>query len=163
VTNPWLDMERRRSEVNRHGENAPRLANAWASYKTTGWGEVSFPNCHEFDLTFAERPYTHYGHVVLSNSLPVTSPGSDEVLIDTRFPRCSGGVYQWKVNSRGFYTGAWVYVTVDTQSPFIQAVYEEPNYTIQHHFTFEGIGIKDLPEYDVDEGAEDAKSRGDDE
>jgi hypothetical protein len=153
--NSWLDMEKRRSEVNRHGENTPRLAQAWGTFRTTGWGEKSFEDCYEFDLTFAERPYVSYGFVVLESSLP----DIDDKLIDTRFPRCSGGVFEWKQNSRGFYTGAWCFVTVETASPFIQAQYEEPGYVIQHHFQFSALGIKDLPEYDVDEGAEDAKPR----
>jgi hypothetical protein len=93
--------------------------------------------------------------VVLSSALTDV----DEVLIDTRFPRSWGGVFQWKQNARGFYTGAWCYTVVETASPFIAAQYEEPGYTIQHHFQFAGLGIKDLPEYDVDEGAEDAKPR----
>lgn len=154
--NSWLDMEKRRSEVNRHGENSPRLAQAWATFRTTGWGEKAFADCYEFDLTFAERPYVSYGSVVLSSTLTDV----DEVLIDTRFPRCWGGVFQWKQNARGFYTGAWCYTIVETQTPFIVAQYDEPGYTIQHHFQFSGLGIKDLPEYDVDEGAEDAKPQG---
>jgi hypothetical protein len=157
MTNPWLEMEKRRSQVNQHGENTPRLAQAWATFRTTGWGEKSFEDCYEFDLTFAERPYVSYGNVILSSALTDV----EEVLIDTRFPRCWGGVFYWKQNARGFYTGAWCYTVVETASPFIVAEYEEPGYTIQHHFQFSGLGIKDLPEYDVDEGAEDAKPRGD--
>jgi len=149
-------MERRRSQVNQIGENTPRLAQAWATFRTTGWGEKAFEDCYEFDLTFAERPYVQYGMVVLSNGLE-GGPAANDVLVDTRFPRCSGGVFQWKVNHRGFYTGAWCFVTVETASPFISAQEVEPNYVIQHHFQFSAIGIKDMPEYDVDEGAEDAK------
>jgi len=140
-------MEARRAEVNRHGENSPRLAQAWATFRTVGWGEKAFNNCYEFDLTFAERPFVSYGNVVITNRLQDV----DEVLIDTRFPRCWGGVYQWKQNAHGFYTGAWCYTVVESASPFIATTYEEPEYVIQHHFTFAGIGIKDLPDYRLDE------------
>jgi len=161
MSNPWLEMERRRSEVNRHGENSPRLAQAWATFRTEGWGEKAFEDCFDFNLTFAERPYIQYGNVVISNGLAASVEGADEILIDTRFPRCTGGVFQWRLNSRGFYTGAWCYVTVESASPFIATTFDEPNYVIQHHFQFSAIGIKDMPEYDVDEGAEDAKPRED--
>jgi hypothetical protein len=111
---------------------------------------VSFPDAYEFDLTFAERPFVSYGYVVIRNALPDV----DELLIDTRFPRAWGGVAEWKQNSRGFYQGAWCFTVVESQSPFILAEYDEPNYVIQHHFTFMGLGIKDLPEYDLDEKPE---------
>lgn len=157
--NPWLDMEKRRSEVNRHGENTPRLAQAWATWRTQGWGETAFPKCHNFDLTFAERPFVSYSNVILRNSLDASTYDVDDVLVDTRFPRCFGGVYQWRQTSRGFYTGAWCYVVVETASAFVAALYPEPGYTIQHHFTFSGIGIKELPEYDLDDPADTAKPR----
>lgn len=150
--NPWLDMEARRSELNRHGENTARWAFAAATYRSDGWGEFAFPDCHDFDLTFGERPYVSYGYSVINNTLTVD--GVDDVLVDTRFPRAWGGICQWKQNSRGFYTGAWAFVVVESASPFIVAEYDEPNYRIQHHFTFMGLGIKDLPEYDLDEKPE---------
>jgi hypothetical protein len=146
-SNPWLDFEDRRSEVNRHGENTPRLAVAWADFKTTGWGEKSFEKCYNFDLTFAERPFVAHGYYVIKNK----DPDIDEVLWDGRFPRAWGGVYQWRQNSRGFYTGAWVFTVVESASPFIPTTYPDPEYVIQHHFTFQGLGIKDLPDYQLDE------------
>lgn len=154
--NPWIDFERRRGDVNRHGENSPRLAQAWADYTTTGWGEVAFPDCFDFNLTFAERPFVSYSYKVIRHQLsPDTYPELvDDVLVDTRFPRCHGGVYDWQMNSRGFYIGAWMFVTIQTQDPWITTTYPDPNYVIQHHFTFAAMGIKDLPDYQVDEDRE---------
>jgi len=153
--NPWLDMEKRRSEVNRHGENSPRLAQAWANFRTVGWGETAFDKCYDFDLTFAERPFVAYSNWIIKNGLdPDKYEDVDEVLVDSRFPRCFGGVYQWRQNARGFYTGAWCYVVVESASAFIATAYPDPNYTIQPHFTFAGLGIKDLPEYDLDDPAD---------
>lgn len=148
--NPWLDLEARRAELQRHGENTSRWAFAAATYQTTGWGEYAFPDVHEFDLTFAERPYVSYGYAVVNNRLTDV----DEVLVDTRFPRAWGGICQWQQNSRGFYTGAWAFTVVESASPFIVAQYEEPTYVLQHHFTFMGLGVKDLPDYDLDENPE---------
>lgn len=145
--NPWLSLEGRRQGVNQVGENSARQAMAWATFVTTGWGEVSFPDCYKFDLTFAERPFVSYSCSVIRNSLV----DEDEILVPTRFPRATGGVWGWEQNSREFYIGAWLYVTVDTQSPYVLTVVADPTYTIQHHFTFQGLGIKDLPDYQVDE------------
>lgn len=145
--NPWHDQDNRRQRQNQIGENSARQANAWATFLTTGWGEVEFPDCYEFDLTFAERPFVSHSYVVLSNDLT----DEDEILVPTRYPRAYGGVYGWKQNSHGFYTGAWCFAIVDTQSPYIATVEVDPNYTIQHHYTFMGLGIKDLPDYQVDE------------
>lgn len=144
---PHIAQTVRRQQINQVAENSARQANAWAAFVTTGWGEVAFPDCYEFDLTFAEQPFVAYSCWVQRNALA----DEDEILVPTRFPRCTGGVWGWKQNSRGFYTGAWCYVTVDTQSPFIVTVEADPTYTIQHHFTFDGLGIKDLPDYQVDE------------
>lgn len=145
---PWLDYEKRRSTVNQIGENSARQANAFATFVTTGWGEVQFPDCYEFDLTFAERPFVSYSYSVIKNALV----DEDEILVPTRFPRAFGGVFGWKQNTHDFYTGAWCFAVVDTQSPYILTAEVDPFYTIQHHYTFSAMGIKDLPEYQVDRG-----------
>lgn len=133
VNGPWFDQERHRSWLNQQAENSGRLAQAYAKFSTTGWGETAFENGFTFELSFIEPPVVAYGFEI-----------DGDTLVDTRFPRCSGGVYKFRTNSKGFYTGAWCMVTVDTKSPFITTTEDEPNYTIYHWFTFTGIAIKDL-------------------
>ena len=142
---PFRDMERRRGWVNQNAENSGRLAHAYAVFETTGWGEAAFEDCFEFRLTFVEVPVVSYGSRIISASnLPVDN--EDDVLVDTRFPRCSGMVYQYKQDNRGFFTGAWCLATVDTRSPYVPTtVTEDPGYAIEHWFTFSGIALKDLP------------------
>lgn len=140
--NPWMDQERHRGWLNQHAENSSRLAQSYAVFDTTGWGEVAFDQCFLFDLTFIEPPVIAYGFGV---GLVGGAEMNNDQLVDTRFPRCSGGVYRYKTDKRGFYLGAYCFVTVDTKSPFIPTAMPEPNYQISHWFTFTGIALKDLP------------------
>lgn len=138
LNNPWLDQQRQREWVNQHAENSGRLAQAWGVFDSKGWGEKAFKRCFNFDLSFIEPPVVAYGFEL-----------DGDTLIDTRFPRCSGGVYRYKTNSRGFYTGAWCFVTVSTQDYYVPLSGEpeaakDPKYDISHWFTFTGIALKDL-------------------
>jgi len=142
---PWRDIERHRGWINQNAENTGRLAQAYAVFETTGWGETAFEDCFDFRLTFVEVPVVAYGSRLISASA-LPDDNEDEKLVDTRFPRCSGMVYEYRQNSQGFYVGAWCLATVDTRSPYITTtITDDPNYTIEHWFTFTGIALKDLP------------------
>lgn len=135
---PFGRWETRRGELVRHAENSARLAFAFALVSSTGTGgEIRVEDCQEFGLAFAEKPFVSYGAEV-----------DGDLLVDSRFPLARGGVYRWRRNAKGFYTGAWVYVvvsTLDFQIPSTEAT--DPEYTILHHFTFAGVAVKDLPDY----------------
>lgn len=140
MISPWEDFERHRGYVNQQAENASRHALAMGTFLTTGWGEVVFSDCFDFEMTFTERPTVSYG----------VSLGGDNDLVATRYPRATGGVYRWKQDVHEFYTGAWCYVTIDTRSPFIATSEAEPGYTLYHDFLFQGNAVKVLPDYLAD-------------
>lgn len=133
LNNPWLDQERHRGWLNQQAENSGRLAQAYATYESTGWGEIAFETCFDFELWFIEPPAVTYGFEM-----------DGDTLVDTRFPRCSGGAYKYRRNRQDFYIGAYVFVTVDTKSPYITTTELEPNYVISHWFTFTGLALKSI-------------------
>lgn len=125
-------------------ENAARGAWAWGTAHSTGWGEVVIKKPIMFGLTFVTVPFVSYGFEL----------ENDNQLEDDRFPRCSGGVVRWVKDKRDFYLGAHVMVTVATADPIQAAVSlhneervyvdTQLDYDITHHFTFFGLGIKDI-------------------
>lgn len=128
-------------------ENSSRHAVVMGSYQTTGWGEVAFEDSVEFDLLFVEVPHVSYGFSIVPDD---DDDDASEILVDTRFPRCSGGVYGWRRNKRGFYSGGFCFVTVESRSPYITTTEAEPKYTLFHNFTFQGIAIKVTPDHFAD-------------
>lgn len=128
---PFDDLERRRSKVVQQAENSGRHAVVMGTFNTTGWGEVAFEDRVNFGLRFIEVPTITYSMYI-----------DGDTLVDTRFPRCQGGVYKWQKDKRGLYIGAFCFVTVETKSPFVTTTEPEPGYSIVHHFTFQGQAIK---------------------
>lgn len=138
--NAWTHLRLEESRRMAQAENTGRLAFAYGQASTTGWGELEIPSCIDFELTFIEMPYVAYGFAV-----------DGESLVDTRFPRCSGGVSRWRQDTNGYYVGAWVFVTVETQSPYIATTEVEPGYPIDHFFSFSGIALKNVSPYLLDD------------
>lgn len=119
------------------GENSARGAWAWGTVTSKGWGEFAIKKVIDFGLTFVTDPIVSYGWVL----------GDDDKLVDGRFPRVDGGVTRWRKDKRGFYTGAYVMITVATVDPMIMPttdVSSDPGYSIEHHFTFYGTALKDI-------------------
>ena len=118
--------------VSQHRENSARQAFAWGQFDSTGWGQLAYPDVLNFGLTFIDEPIVSYGFSV----------EEDEAL--DRLPLSTGGVFKWRRDGRGYYTGAHVYVVVDQ---FVQPS-ETPDYsqlpTLIHSFLFTGIAIKDI-------------------
>jgi len=74
-----------------------------------------------------------------------------DALVPTRFPRVTAGVYRWLQDTKGFYTGCWVFFVVDTQSSFIATtVTSDPGYDLIHDLSFTGIAAKILPAHLLD-------------
>ena len=135
------DLERRRSEVERHKENSARLAQAFAKFETTGQGSIEFPKRVDFELTFVEEPYITYGcHIDLDDLSDLLDVDANDT---PPLPSASGFVTEWDQDDRGFWTGCWVAVSVYyhplTLVPVDLEVY------MNHHFTFTGIAMKDVP------------------
>lgn len=131
TSTPWVDLETHRSRVAAQAENSSRHAIVMATYTTTGWGEATFEEGVNFGLLFSEIPIVSYSMYI-----------DGDVLVDTRFPRCGGGVYRWEQNSKGLYRAAYCFAWVETRSPYISTTEPEPEYNIVHHFTFQGQGLK---------------------
>lgn len=133
-------LEQRRGQLDAIRENTARLATAQMTFATHGWGEFKLPEVAYFGVTFIERPLVSYGVSV-----------DGDALVPTRFPRVTAGVYKWLQDVKGFYTGAWVFFVVDTQSLFIPTtVTTDPGYDLIHDFQFTGIAAKILPAHLLD-------------
>ena len=127
--NPVMNiLEARRGAIEQVRQNSSRLAQSFNSVETVGVGMIRLRSALIFDCSFIQKPIVGYGMTVESD------------LVEGDFPSCSGGVTDWRRNSRGFYLGAYVYLVV--------TAVEDP--TIQHDFTFTGIAMKDLPEHLLD-------------
>lgn len=157
------DLESRRVEAERHKDNSARPAASYARFTTTGQGTIEHPDRIKFDLTFIEEPVMAYGNFVDIDKMHELQVTRNPIL-----PVCTGYVTEWDVNDRGFYTGCWIAVrvyfgyedfgipitTVDPTQADVntalnetrKAAVEKMNQAeIQHYFTFQGVGIKDIP------------------
>lgn len=147
------DLDRRREEAQRHAENSARLAQSFAIFVTQGQGTLVHNKRVRFDTTFIEQPIVTYGSVVNLDDLASLFDLGDSD--DAPLPICSGFVTDWDRDDRDFYTGCWVAVRV--HYPLILGIGEEEEVTavpevptdaqpeIEHHFTFAGIAMKDIP------------------
>jgi hypothetical protein len=137
---PFEIIARKDREMTRHAENSARLAQSFGVKLTEGWGEFVFDTAITFDAPFLRRPTVSYGWSLLDED-------NAEQLRTSRFPRATGGVIRWDRSSLGFYTGAFVVITVEDRSPFIEPTDPDPNpvYKIVHDFGFLGTAMKDLP------------------
>jgi hypothetical protein len=125
----------RQGFVDTTAENSGRHAISYGSFVTVGSGEIVNPDPLRFGVPFVHMPAVSYSYYV-----------DDEDLIDTRWPRCWGGVMGWETtNSDDFdlYIGATAFVIVET-STFEQASdnTDEIRYPIRHFFTFNGVALK---------------------
>lgn len=123
-----LEREAWRRQTN---ENSARLAYAWGVSTSTGVGDLSHEDAVEFGITFLEKPMFSYGCVLVGR----TDWEDDEGGADVAMPTSTGFVYDWRIDGRGFYTGALVGVTVLAGDTAV---------SLEHHFTFMGVAIKDL-------------------
>lgn len=134
-------LEHRRSQLDAIRENVGRLATCQLTFSTHGWGEIKVPTVSYFTSTFINRPLIATGCSI-----------DGDLLIPTRYPRVSAGVYRWLTDVKGYYTGCWVYFVVDTQNPYIETTVEtDPGYDLIHDMQFTGIAIKSLPAHLLDD------------
>lgn len=134
------EQERRREEVARHRENRARLAQSFAVFVTNGQGTNQYEERLPFALTFIEKPVVSYGSACDIEDL-ADLLGTDPDL--TPLPLSSGHVVEWDQDERGFYTGCWVAVRVSF--PSIDMVDPTALTSVEHHFTFSAIAMKDIP------------------
>jgi hypothetical protein len=119
-------LEQRRANVERVRENSTRLAYSLSQWTTTGAGETIVPGVFNFTCTFLDAPALTSGVSLDPSSAPLALGG---------VPRVQAGVYSWRRNSQGHYTGAYLYFAVDSGG----------DYVLVHSLVFQGIATKDLP------------------
>lgn len=142
MTDFFDGLESRRADIERHEENAARVAEAYARFQSTGLGSIEFEERVDFGLTFTEEPYLSCGHQIdlddlddlLENEAGTTTPP---------MPLCTGYVTSWDRDDRGFYVGAWVGVVA--WYPYEANIRPDVEIEMSHHYTFKAIAMKDVP------------------
>lgn len=120
-------QEHRRGRITQIGENSARQAIVYGRFTTSGYyGEVTSDEVFDFGLKFIEMPNVSYSYSV------------DGDLEAGSFPRCFGGVSNWRIDSKGMYTGAWGFVVVEMTG-------QQDPYDLTHFFTFQGLATKAVP------------------
>lgn len=135
------DLDARRERQLNDKENSARLAQAYATFETNGQGTIQYEHRVDFGLTFVEEPVVAYGSVTDVDEL------ADQIGLEdsdaATLPITAGFVLNWDRDERDFYVGCWVGVRVyyppEDAIPFVA----QP--TIDHHFTFSAVAMKDIP------------------
>ena len=126
-------MEDRAARRTAQAENSTRYAWVQATVHTKGWGEMRYSDRISFGITYLTQPMVTYGFAI-----------DDDDLLDTRFPRSCGFVSRWDQDKNNYYVGCYVAFIIETTSPNIPTVELDPNYDIDHFFTFSGTAMKTL-------------------
>lgn len=109
-------------------ENSARQAKTVVTWTTTGMGAIKVDHYLDLGITFLEEPIVSTGYAL----------DQDDDLVEGSYPKAFAGVYDWKLDTRGYYTGVWVFFVVETTGKPV-------NYKLNHHFVFQGMALKDLP------------------
>jgi hypothetical protein len=116
-------------------ENSGRHAVVYGSFMTTGSGEIVNPDPLVFNVPFVHKPAVSYSYYI-----------DESDLIDTRWPRCWGGVMAWETDSTedvDLYIAATAFVIVETTTfEQLSDNADEIAYSIEHFFTFNGVALK---------------------
>lgn len=134
------DLDARRERAAQDKENSARLAHSYATFTTTGQGSIQHPKRVAFDTTFTEKPFVQHGCVVDVDALG-DALGQDSE--DVTLPLVTGYVTEWDQDDRDFYVGCWIGARVAFLPDDLVDVEAQPS--IEHHFTFSAIAIKDIP------------------
>lgn len=129
-----LQQQRGRREQTR--ENGARLCKVYSRWTTTGRGFSIVPDAFDFNCTFLEEPSFQTGFALAQND--PKAPDLDE----TDLPAITAGVYKWRQDAIGHYTGAWVFFTMTSIAI---------EYVINHYMSWEGLAMKDLPVHLLDD------------
>jgi len=98
----FLASEGRRAAIAQQEENSTRSAMSALTYTTTGTGQIILDQPLMFNATFIEEPALSTGKHL-------------EKLDDPRvwqYPVADAGIWRWERDSNGYYTGAYVYFTI---------------------------------------------------
>lgn len=141
----FRDTRRREMEIQRDKENQARFAAASAHIASVGVGSYEIPDPITFGTTFVSMPLVSHSGVLDRESL-VNAMLEAHLMKDTNkavpLPHISGYVVDWDYDGQGNYIGCWVAVAVS-----FPGYLEVPNamtVNVDHHFRFEGVGLKQL-------------------
>lgn len=129
------DLDRRREQTSRHRENSGRLAQAYASWTSTGGGLLEYEERIDFGVIFTERPF-------ISHACVVDTAALKELIGRVAMPHVTAYVTEWDTDEKDLYTGCWVAVRVDFALADMLDYYTQV--VVDHDFTFTGVAIKDL-------------------
>lgn len=132
--------------------NGARTGRSLHRIASKGAGEVHIVQPIDFRLTFVEQPTFTNGLSLLNGQL-----------VSGAYPIASVGVYKWRRDTRGFYTGAYLWVGVtsaptdlvplppgdyDAEIVAVQRSQAEAralnSLSLEHHLCFEGMAIRDV-------------------
>ena len=116
-------------------ENGARTATSEHRLTTRGIGQMQVATALTFDVPFLVEPHYSNGFALVKNPTPN----------DWMDPVAFSGVRMWVRNSKGHYTGAYIYVRVQTEAVNASsppATY--PDVHIVHFASFTGLAYKDL-------------------
>lgn len=127
-TDPFSAFVERETFRHHVSNNSARMAFYSQEVSSSGWGDADIPDCVLFDSVFIERPTVSHGFSI-----------DGDRLVADQYPRAQGFVREWKLDTNGFYRGAWVTLSVDG-GDFVGG------YDIVHSFLFTGTAIKAIRE-----------------
>jgi len=127
----WKALEGHRGKVAQIDENSTRAARFTARYTTTGLGVVTEQNVFAFDMAFLDMPTFNYGGA-LGDGLDLPDATAD-------YPTYQAGVYRWKINGDGYYTGAWCWFSVTAGSSV-----DPSTFAMDFLLSWSGIGSKNF-------------------
>lgn len=130
-TDPFYGLLEREAFRATVKNNSAKMAWHSVEVSSTGWGESDIADCVVFDSLFIERPTVTHGYSL-----------DQDDLVDGSYPRAVGFVRDWKLDTSGFWRGAWVSVCVDGGSEDGKPV----GYALTHSFVFSGMAIKAIRE-----------------
>lgn len=135
------ELDARRQYADQIKENSARLAQAFATFDTTGQGSKEFDKRCKFAVTFIEKPIVSYCSeldVDVLADMQNVDPGEQPIL-----PIATGFVTNWDTDDRGYYVGCWVAVRV--YFPVEDLVDITMKVELTHNFTFSAVALKDVP------------------
>lgn len=127
----WRALEGHRSRIAQYDENATRAARIYARYTTNGMGTLAEENVFGFDVAFLDMPIFNYG-AALGDGLSLSDALAD-------YPTYACGVYKWRIDGNGYYTGAWCWFATSAG-----ASVDPATFSMDFLLSFSGVASKNF-------------------
>lgn len=123
------NLESHRGHIEQVRENATRPGRVFQHYRTVGSGNTVETTVFDFGCAFISVPVFTFGGAL----------DEDQMLDqDDDPPDYSSGVYRWRKNSHGFYTGAWCWFNVSYFGSNVET------FGLNFSLVWEGVASKDF-------------------